>query len=282
YYSPSFVEGLTNEEIEGVLCHEVMHIVLEHLIKMNESEIPELMNVAMDMCINDLLLENDFELPSCDGGALIPRCHSCEFMNITIDKINEKTAIQIYHELLKQIPKTKKPTYKGGFDKHIFDEKGKETNEAIAEAKDKWKDVLGEASAFARTKGNIPKGLELMIDDLLNEKVDWKTMLYKYITRTLPFDYTYCLEKGTLIDTPRGKIPIEKLKQGRKVIGYKDGKAVYSTIKSKWTTKVTEKYTFETFSGKKIICSPRHRLLTERGYIQAQNITKSDKLICVK
>jgi len=191
YYSPSFVEGLTNDEVEGVLCHEVMHIVLEHLIRGNGLELPLLMNVATDMCVNDLLKENKFSLPSCNGGALIPTWHSCDFMGVTIDDINKKTAIQIYHELLKKLKSKDKIKYKGGFDEHICDEKGKEKNEVIEQQKEKWKDVVGEASAFARTKGELPKGLELMIDDLLNEKVDWKAMLYKYITKTLPFDYTY-------------------------------------------------------------------------------------------
>jgi len=98
-------------------CHEVMHIVLEHLVRGKNIEYQKLLNVAMDMCVNDLLLENNFKLPSCDGGALLPCCHSCSFMGVQIDNIDKKTAIQIYHELLKKLEengKLKKVKVVGG------------------------------------------------------------------------------------------------------------------------------------------------------------------------
>ena len=90
YYNPSFVEGLTNEEVEGVLCHEVMHIVLEHLVRGQNEEYPVLLNVAMDMCINDLLLENDFayKFPKRIRPTLIPKLSASymtdEFTPITV------------------------------------------------------------------------------------------------------------------------------------------------------------------------------------------------------
>jgi len=192
YYNADFVDKITLEELEGVLTHEVLHIVFEHLTRGRNLECQDLMNVACDMVINDLLVTNNIQLPRSKGKDainLIPYNHSCEFMGVRVNNLNEKTAIQVYYELLKELENQGKIKYVG-FDKHIFGE-GKETKEETEANKEKWKRAVGEASAFARQKGDLPQGLSLVIDELLNEKVDWKQLLYKYITRTLPFDYTY-------------------------------------------------------------------------------------------
>lgn len=191
YYNSDFIDKITLEEVEGVLSHEVLHIVFEHLTRGRELESQELMNVACDMVINDLLVSNSVQLPRAKGKDainLIPYNHSCVFMDIRVNNLNEKTAIQVYWELFKELESQGKIKYVG-FDEHIRN--GNETNEEIEKNKDKWKSVVGEASAFAKQKGDIPQGLNLVIDNLLNEKVDWKQLLYKYVTKTLPFDYTY-------------------------------------------------------------------------------------------
>ncbi len=51
--------------------------------------------------------------------------------------------------------------------------------------------AVSEASAYARQKGDMPNGLDLFVDNLLNQKVNWKHLLYKYLTRTIPHDYSY-------------------------------------------------------------------------------------------
>lgn len=199
FYNSDFVNEIELNELEGVLCHEVMHIVLEHLVRGAEVESHILMNVAQDMVINDLIVNNGFKLPRAKGENavdLIPRGHSCKFMGVRVDNLDKKTAVQVYYELLKNI-KTKDIKY-SGFDIHIISskngdgkDKNSQTNEEIQQGKEEWKRIVGGASALAREKGNVPQGLQLLIDDLLYERVDWKQLLYKYITRTLPFDYTY-------------------------------------------------------------------------------------------
>ena len=200
YYNPKFIEDveMTEERLKGVLAHEVLHLVLEHLSR-GENLKHRLYNVASDLCINDLLLENGFELAR---GGLIPRYHEYTFQNsdgddITIKNINEKTAEVVYNELLKAIKDDEKATKKQDdkrFDKHINREtkdKKKLTKEQKAEISKKWKKAVSEASAHARQKGNMPDGLGLFVDKLLNEKVNWKHLLYKYLTRTIPHDYSY-------------------------------------------------------------------------------------------
>ena len=192
-YNPKWIKPLTDSQIEMLLCHEVLHIAFHHLIREKKRE-HELWNIAIDLNVNDILVSNNFEMVE---GGVIPQNHSFTFPDmkkqITIDDINKKSSEAIYDELYSKLPKDKKTKAKG-FDKHNFsDGKGKTKAEskAIKESKEKWKKLLVEASTFSKQRGNLPKGVELHIGELLNEKVNWKYLLYKYITNELPIDYSY-------------------------------------------------------------------------------------------
>ena len=281
-YNAKFIESLSDESLKGVLAHEVLHLALQHPLRLESREI-EIYNVACDLVINNILINSQFTLPN-ESGGLVPYNNKFQFPNFEwIEDLDKKTAEQVYEEICKNPKLTQKVSIAEldgkRFDKHI---RGEGTPQEIKESDDRWKKAFSEASCYAKHQGKLPKGMERLLDVILNERVNWKQLLYKYLTRTLPYDYTYCLEKGTMIKTPRGEIPIEKLRQGRIIIGYKNGKAYYSKIISKFKSRVKEKYTFETATGKRIICSPLHRILTKRGYIQARYITKQDKIICIK
>jgi len=195
YYNPDFVEKLSEDDLKGVLAHEVLHLILEHLQRGKDYN-PKIHNIACDLCVNDMLFENNFCLPS---GALLPRYHRYEFHNsdgteIIIEDINKKTSEIIYHELLKHLKDDEKATdgeNEKRFDKHIEGDGKPLSKEQKQEIKNKWKKAVSEASAYARQKGDMPKGLGIFIDGLLNEKVNWKSLLYKYLTRTIPYDYSY-------------------------------------------------------------------------------------------
>jgi len=193
HFNPKFIDTLREQELKGVLAHEVLHLVLEHCIREKDNKI--IWNVATDLCINDILTTNHFVLPS----GLIPDYHTFEFDDgngnrIKIEEIDKKNADIIYAELLDKLKdddKTQQQLNNKRFDNHIKPD-GKDMGvEQKRGMKDKWKKAVSEASAYARDKGNLPNGLEIFIDELLNEKVNWKHILYKYLTRTIPYDYTY-------------------------------------------------------------------------------------------
>jgi len=196
YYNPKFVEKLSEDELKGVLAHEVLHLVLEHLDRGKSCKYQKIRNIAEDLCVNDLLLTNNFKLAEC---GLLPTYHEYTFdksdgTEIKIENIDKKTSNQIYEELLKHIEDDKDAQDSEDdkrFDKHIEGDGKPLTPEQKQQIKGKWKKAVSEGSAYARDKGNMPDGLGLFIDGLLNEKVNWKSLLYKYLTRTIPHDYSY-------------------------------------------------------------------------------------------
>lgn len=224
-YKKEFVDSLKMEELRGVLIHEILHLSLLHLTRRKKRE-PLVWNVACDICVNHIVLENGFELPS----DVVKADYQDEFKygDITIENCGKKTAEQIYSELEHLIKEKGKwvmvgkygyPQYKGGgsegrgfkgFDNHIEQvdksnkgkDKGKEgdnedegienpNDDIRREIENKWTQLGKEALVLAKMRGNMPRGVERFIGELDDSRVAWRTLLQKYIQRAIPYDYTY-------------------------------------------------------------------------------------------
>ena len=78
YYDKEFVESLNEEELRGILAHEVCHLMLNHLAR-REKRNPLIANISADLVVNDILVENEFKI----FGDLVPYNHSCEAVSYT-------------------------------------------------------------------------------------------------------------------------------------------------------------------------------------------------------
>ena len=89
----------------------------------------------------------------------------------------------------------------------------------------------------------------------------------------------HCVDEGTLIETSRGAIPVEDVRVGDYVLtraGYR--KVLFSAI-----TGVNRKLLEITTLYNTLRCTPEHRIYTlNRGFVEAQNLTKEDALLCLK
>ncbi len=96
YFSPKFMDSLTNEELEFVLMHEIMHIAFGHYLRQGNKD-HFLFNVACDIVVNSNILQsNNWDLKS------ITLYKWGESMHLTPDKEEgcEYTAEQVYEMLL--------------------------------------------------------------------------------------------------------------------------------------------------------------------------------------
>lgn len=80
-----------------------------------------------------------------------------------------------------------------GFDKH---ERPSKEEEEEKEKKDDdeatdWRKVFVQAKENAKMKGNLPAGIERRCEELFQERINWKSILYRHISQTIPFDYTW-------------------------------------------------------------------------------------------
>jgi len=203
YYNPAFVDNLDEDEIKGVLAHEVMHCALEHFERVGDRD-KGLFNISGDLVINSILTSDGMSLPR---GVLIPQNNSYTIFGVELNKISEKTTEEIYDKLYGAL---KRKGYGGSggklgknikdiddkrLDKHIFGKskksKDKKDSKSGLDKKINWKKVLVDATTFARDRGNLPAGMERIVGRILESFIDWKGILYKYITSQIPIDFTW-------------------------------------------------------------------------------------------
>ena len=76
-------------------------------------------------------------------------------------------------------------------DGHIIS-KGKEmTQSEKRELENKWKERMIEAHTIAKMKGNVPEGIERLIGKLFESRINWRTLLQRYIINQIPVDYSF-------------------------------------------------------------------------------------------
>ena len=220
YYAP-FVLKMKEEEVKAVLAHEAMHCVLMHLNRFEKGIVDKkdvsievysklnIWNIATDLLINNMLLNNQFELPK----DCIKPTGTNEFIinKKKITDIDKKTAESIYNELFEAADKI--PFY--AFDMHIFsgdngkskgnglgkDDKGNGQKEVKGMGEEDWKQVLTDAAYFAKSKGKLKGDLERLVDKILNKKLNWRQMLYRFITNEIQYDFTYARPSRRFIST---------------------------------------------------------------------------------
>ena len=240
YVNPDFVKSLGSDNntraqmFMGVFVHEVMHLALKHpdrcslreaTVSGKNARDAKLFNIATDIVINNILVQNGFSLPS-EG--LIPSDDSITvFGKITITNISEKCAEDIYEELKTELQKCIKDgsikTQKGsgGMDLDMdipapsnhdkWEEgdgegegseegekkegkgKGKSSKgDGVPETKDvDWGDALAKANTFAKMQGHSPLGLGVEYHSIHKAKIKWNNILKKEVSRSIPFDMSY-------------------------------------------------------------------------------------------
>lgn len=207
YFNSKFVESMSEPEVKGVVCHEIMHVVLEHLKNLLGRH-PQVANIAQDLVINDILQSNQLALPK---GGLIPHNHTFTVNKTIIKDIDKKIWEMIYDELEKIIEKAPQSGQgMEGFDIHIReksgdgdgkpedgDGKGGKKIQGVAGSPDKnteeypWKQIVNEAYAYSKLQGNAPAGVDRLIDELNYPKLNWRELLCKFIIREIPYDFSY-------------------------------------------------------------------------------------------
>jgi len=226
YYNPKMMEKWELDEYKGVLCHEVMHLCFEHFLREGKRD-HQIVNISQDLVVNDILSCNGFKLPKT---GLIPKDHeftlNLPLKKITLKDLDKKTFEEVYNEIwphMKKFNKILEELLKEVFDEHMKSEGGsdgagndeKSTKKGKGQAQngdnsepsgktttenegdksgnsgDDWKKRLVEALQFAKQQGNVPAGMERLVEKLLESKMNWRELLYRYITKEIPFDYTW-------------------------------------------------------------------------------------------
>ena len=197
YYNPRFIETLDQIETKTLVAHELLHILHDH-INRRCGRHPGKWNAAADYVVNDVLVNTEtpdangrmgksFKLPK--GGLYNPM-----FTGMTADHI---------YTLIPDSDGDPSSNASDSFGAMDSMKEGEGTAEERETADLDWKVAATQAAHIAKKQGKLPAGLERFIDDLVNNKVDWREKLRKFATeiskndtswlrpqrRMLPFGY---------------------------------------------------------------------------------------------
>jgi predicted metal-dependent peptidase len=180
-YNPEFIKSLTALELKGVLCHEVMHVVLLHHLR-REGRDPELWNIAADYAINPILTDADFTLTK---GCLLE------------DRFRDKSADEIYKILLKEQPPKQKQPQGGGTNSdpggcgQVMDYPGQPSEAEKTKAEQMVKMAVIQAAKQAEARGTLPGSIKRVVGELTNPVICWRSLLRRFIQETSRNDFTW-------------------------------------------------------------------------------------------
>ena len=200
YYNTQFFNAMSNKEIEFVVAHEILHMVFDHLSRRDDRH-PMLYNIAADYIVNNTLVR--------DRIGETPKIVDC-FQDF---KYEGWTSEEVYDELFEEAKKNGEEAIQQlgeMLDEHLDNEsdgdegeEGKDGNgnavskkpakyskEEMKQIKDEIKEGMLNA-AQAAGAGNTPAGVQRMIKELTEPKMNWRELLRQQIQSTVKSDYTF-------------------------------------------------------------------------------------------
>lgn len=178
-WATEFVDTCSEDETVGLICHEILHVLLLHCVPLGEKN-KVLANIAMDFVINEIVQnECNYKLPK-DG--IMPEAR--------FKKMTWQQVYAIIEDEEKYQNMAKDPAIAGLFD-HI-DENGKLSDAEKAEMKADIEQMATQAAeTAAKAHAKIPGQLEELIEKIRAPKVNWKEALESTLRGNNPDDQTW-------------------------------------------------------------------------------------------
>lgn len=194
YINPDFVESMEKDEhVLFVLAHEVMHVALEHGLRL-QGRNPMIFNAACDYAINLILVNSGLEMPTGEAKGLLD------------EQYKGMSADQIYELLYKEL-KSKSGGGQGqqkgqgsgdrGMGRHenamLGDLMDPDVQSPAEQAKmqRQIQQRVAQAAQVARMAGKLSGDLERLVGELLDPKVPWSVLLRDYMTRAVKDDESW-------------------------------------------------------------------------------------------
>ena len=207
FYNPEFVDTLNAAELAGVLAHEVMHPALQHHTRRG-NRVHTRWNMACDYAINPILL---------DAGLTLPK-------DVLIDSRFRGMSAERIYNLIEEDEKAggsngrsesetengsggsedgplqndpcgtepSAPSTPGGVGQ-VLDAPAPEEGDStsIAEQAREWQIAVEQAETVAKVAGKLPGGAVRALEASQAAKVDWRELLRRAWSDTIPSDYSW-------------------------------------------------------------------------------------------
>jgi predicted metal-dependent peptidase len=195
FYSTEFVKKLSVKKLEFLFAHEICHAIFDHFGRLGSRD-PRLANIAQDYAVNQILVDERI-------GEKITEVDICYD-----PKFRGKAWEEIYDELMEQAEKISIPELLKQLgdllDEHIKEEEGAGSGDKDKDGKGKPGLTKEEAeairqeiknamiqSAAAAGAGKVPAGIQRMIKNMTEPKMDWRQLVQQEIQSIVRNDYSF-------------------------------------------------------------------------------------------
>jgi predicted metal-dependent peptidase len=194
YYNRDFVNKLSVKKLEFLFGHEICHCVFDHFGRVGSRD-RQLSNIAQDFAVNQILVDERIG----DKITEVQICYDSKYRGLAWEEIYdilyEKAEKIPLEDLLKQLGDTLDEHINedsGGPGKDGKDGKGKPTisKEEAQRIKDEIKEAMVQAAAAAGA-GKVPAGIQRMIMDLTEPKMNWRELVRMNIQSIVRNDYSF-------------------------------------------------------------------------------------------
>ena len=195
-YNKKFVEKLSVKKLEFLFAHEICHGIFDHFGRLG-SRIPQLANIAQDYAVNQILVDERIG----DKITEVKICYDPKYRGMAweeiYDELYDKAEKIPMEQLLSQLgdlldEHIKEEEGAGAGNKDGKDGKGKPSlsKEEAEQIRDEIKNAMIQSAAAAGA-GKVPAGIQRMIKNITEPKMDWRQLVQQEIQSIVRNDYSF-------------------------------------------------------------------------------------------
>ncbi len=191
YYNTEFVKKLSVKKLEFLFAHEICHCVFDHFGRVGSRD-RQLSNIAQDFAVNQILVDDRIgeritEVKICQDN----KYRGMAWEEIYDDLMKNAISLEQLGELLDQ--HINEQEHEGqGAGKEGKDGKGAPTltKEEAQKIRDEIKQAMIQSAAAAGA-GKTPLGIQRLIKDLTEPKMNWRELIRMNIQSIIRNDYSF-------------------------------------------------------------------------------------------
>jgi len=200
YYNSKFVLSLGNiNKVIFGFAHEVLHCIYDHIPRTGERD-KKLSNIAQDYVINADLIHHNVGQQIDEVDIIYdPKYYGWGFEEVYDELYENADKIDIDDLIQKMLDEHLESSPDGndgdgndgdGNDGDVSKKRPTFTKEERESMKDEMREAVIQA-AQSSGAGNLPGGVQRFVSNLINPKMDWRTLINMKIPSLTKNDYTY-------------------------------------------------------------------------------------------
>jgi predicted metal-dependent peptidase len=214
YYNIDFISDLTNKQLEFLLCHEVLHCILDHFGRTGTRN-RKLANIAQDYAVNQILIDEKI------GSKItkVPILQDNKYRDMAWEEIYDdllkNSRFVTMEELLDALgdildEHINEDTSNGVDDGNSSIEKPGFSKEELQAIRDEIKEAMLQSATAAA--GNVPAGIQRLLNSFTDTKMNWKELIQLNIQSIIKSNYSFsrpCKKSQSAGVILPGLVPVE-------------------------------------------------------------------------